>query len=103
MTRVGYRSGERGVPALFPRDAVLSLPPQAYSWRMQRLAVMFARAGSYEQAREFVLAATGVGIGKRQLGADHRACRLLTPRSSARPGAGAGQETDPADAAGDLG
>jgi hypothetical protein len=28
---------------------------------------MFCRAGSYEQAHEFVLAATGVSIGKRQL------------------------------------
>ena len=67
VRRIGYRSGIRGVPSLFPRDAVLNLPPCGYSWPLQRLAEMFSRSGSYEQAREFVLAATGVGIGKRQL------------------------------------
>jgi hypothetical protein len=34
---------------------------------VQRLAEMFARSGAYEQGHEFVLAATGVSIGKRQL------------------------------------
>jgi hypothetical protein len=67
VRRIAYRSGRKGVPALFPRDAVLNLPPRGYSWQLQRLAVMFARSGSYAQAREFVLAATGVSIGKRQL------------------------------------
>jgi hypothetical protein len=67
VRRIGYRAGVRGVLSLFPRDAVLNLPPCGYSWGLQRLAVMFARSGSYEQAREFVLAATGVSIGKRQL------------------------------------
>ena len=67
VRRIGYRSGIKGVPSLFPRDAVLNLPPLGYSWGLQRLAEMFCRAGSYEQAHEFVLAATGVSIGKRQL------------------------------------
>jgi hypothetical protein len=67
VRRIGYRSGVKGVPSLFPRDAVLNLPPCGYSWPLQRLAEMACRSGSYEQAREFVLAATGVGIGKRQL------------------------------------
>ena len=67
VTRIGYRSGVKGVPALFPRDAVLNLAPLSYSWQLQRLAVMFARSGSYGQARELVLAATGVSIGKRQV------------------------------------
>jgi hypothetical protein len=67
VRRIGYRSGIKGVPSLFPRDAVLNLPPLGYSWALQRLAQMFCRAGSYEQAHEFVLAATGVSIGKRQL------------------------------------
>ena len=35
--------------------------------QLQRLAEMFCRSGSYEQAHEFVLAATGVSVGKRQL------------------------------------
>ena len=46
---------------------MLNLPPLGSSWALQRLAEMFCRAGSYEQAHEFVLAATGVSIGKRQL------------------------------------
>ena len=67
VRRIGYRSGVRGAGSLFPRDAVLNLPPLGYSWALQRLAEMFCRSGSYEQAHEFVLAATGVSIGKRQL------------------------------------
>ena len=67
VRRIAYRSGVRGARSLFPRDAVLNLPPCGYSWDLQRLAEMFARSGSYEQAHEFVLAATGVSIGKRQL------------------------------------
>jgi len=67
VRRIAYRAGARGVPALFPRDAVLNLPQRGYSWRLQQLAVMFAQCGSYEQAGEFVRAATGVTIGKRQL------------------------------------
>jgi hypothetical protein len=67
VRRIAYRSGVRGAGSLFPRDAVLNLPPCGYSWGLQRLAVMFCRSGSYEQAHAFVLAATGVSIGKRQL------------------------------------
>jgi hypothetical protein len=67
VRRIAYRSGIRGAGSLFPRDAVLNLPPCGYSWALQRLAEMFCRSGSYEQAHEFVLAATGVSIGKRQL------------------------------------
>ncbi|HEU5388127.1 MAG TPA: hypothetical protein VFV73_19705 [Streptosporangiaceae bacterium] len=67
VRRIGYRSGIRGAGSLFPRDAVLDLPPGGYSWQLQRLAEMSCRAVSYEQAREFVLAATGISVGRRQL------------------------------------
>jgi hypothetical protein len=67
VRRIGYRAGIKSVPSLFPRDAVLNVPPLGYSWQLQRLAEMFARSGSYAQAGEFVLAATGVRIGRRQL------------------------------------
>ena len=67
VRRISYRSGVRGAGSLFPRDAVLNLPPCGYSWPLQQLAEMFSRSGSYEQAGEFVLAVTGVSIGKRQL------------------------------------
>jgi hypothetical protein len=65
VRRAGYRA--KGGPALFPRDAVLNLPPRCYSWHLQRLAAMSARDGAYELAQEFVQAATGITIGKRQL------------------------------------
>jgi len=67
VRRIAYRSGVTGVPSLFPRDAALDLPPMGYSWQLQRLAEMSSRSGSYGQASELVLAATGVSIGKRQL------------------------------------
>jgi hypothetical protein len=67
VRRIGYRAGIRGVASLFPRDAVLNLPQRGYSWALQRLAVMFCQAVSYEQAHEMVLAAAGVAIGRRQL------------------------------------
>jgi hypothetical protein len=67
VRRLGYRSGIKGAGSLFPRDAVLNLPPCGYSWGLQQLAEMCCRSGAYEQAGEFVLAATGVRIGKRQL------------------------------------
>ena len=99
VRRIGYRSGVKGVPSLFPRDAVLSLPPCGYSWALQRLAVMFCRSGSYEQAREFVLAAAGVSVGRRQLeqivaaaAADaerfyqDRPCQEMLPAGTGEPG-----------------
>jgi hypothetical protein len=67
VRRIGYRSGIKGVPSLFPRDAVLNLPPGGYSWALQRLAVMFCQSVAYQRGHEFVLAATGVSVGKRQL------------------------------------
>ena len=67
VRRIAYRSGIKGVLSLFPRDAVLNLPPLEYSRGLQRLAQMFCGSVSYEQAHAFVLAVTGVSIGKRQL------------------------------------
>src|SRR5690348_9979523 len=67
VRRIAYRPGVKGAGSLFPRDGLLNLPPCGYSWGLQRLAEMFCRSGSYGQAREFVLAATGVSVGKRQL------------------------------------
>jgi hypothetical protein len=65
VRRIGYRSGIKGVPSLFPRDAVLNLPPLGYSWALQRLAEMFCRSVSYEQAHEFVLAAARCDSGRQ--------------------------------------
>jgi hypothetical protein len=100
VRRIGYRAGVKGVPSLFPRDAVLNLAPLGYSWALQRLAQMFSRAGSYQQAREFVLAVTGVSIGKRQLeqitaraAADaERFCRDRQPGAGPPAGTGGGEQ-----------
>ena len=67
VRRIGYRAKSRGVPALFPRDAALNLPPRRYSWYLQYLVVRFVQAGAYEQAQDLLLAATGVKVGKLQL------------------------------------
>jgi hypothetical protein len=67
VRRIACRSREKGVPDLHWRDAVLNLPPCGYSWRLQQLAEMACRAGSFQEAHDLVLAATGVSIGKRQL------------------------------------
>src|ERR1700719_1921456 len=40
VRRIGYRAGVKGVPALFPADAVLNLPRQRYSEDLQQLAVL---------------------------------------------------------------
>jgi hypothetical protein len=98
VRRIAYRSGVKGAGSLFPRDAVLNLPPCGYSWPLQRLAEMFTRSGSYEQARELVLAATGISIGKRQLeqvtaaaAADaQRFCQDRAPRPPPGPPPGDG-------------
>ena len=43
VRRIAYRAGVKGVRSLFPRDAVLNLPPCGYSWQLQRLAEMVCR------------------------------------------------------------
>jgi hypothetical protein len=65
IERMAYRAP--GQPNLYPRDAVLNLPPRRYSWQVQRMVVGYVLAGAYEQAQRFAAAATGVVIGKQQL------------------------------------
>jgi hypothetical protein len=65
IERVAYRAA--GQPNLYPRDAVLNLPPRRYSWALQQIVAGYVLAGAYEQAGRFVAAATGVVIGKLQL------------------------------------
>ena len=87
VSRIAYRAGVAGAGSLFPRDAVLNLPPLSYSWGLQRLAEMFARSGSYAQAHEFVLAVTGVRVGKRQLEQITAAAAADAERFGQDPGA----------------
>jgi hypothetical protein len=67
VRRIAYRSRAKGVADLHWRDAVLNLPPCGYSWRLQQLAEMACRSGSFQDGHDLVLAATGASIGKRQL------------------------------------
>ena len=65
IERVAYRAP--GQPNLYPRDAVLNLRCRRYSWCLQQIVTGYVLAGAYEQAQQFVAAATGVVIGKLQL------------------------------------
>jgi hypothetical protein len=65
IRRIAYRA--LGAANLHPADAVLNLPARRYSWQLRQAAVMYALAGSYEQAQLWLQAATGVSVGKQQL------------------------------------
>jgi hypothetical protein len=65
VRRMAYRAP--GAVNLYPADAVLGLPARRYSWQVQRAAVLYAQAGSYEQAQLMLQAAAGVSVGKQQL------------------------------------
>ncbi len=65
IRRMAYRAP--GLANLHPRDAVLNLPARRYSWQLQQAVVGYVLAGAYEQAQQFLLAATGITVGKQQL------------------------------------
>jgi len=65
VRRMAYRAP--GAANLHPADAALNLPARRYSWQVQRSAVRYALAGSYEQAQLMLQDATGVSVGKQQL------------------------------------
>src|SRR5262249_60769049 len=72
IERMAYRAAGQG--NLYPRDAVLNLPPRRYSWALQQVVTGYVLAGAYEQARRVVAGATGGGIGKGAPGEiNHRA------------------------------
>ena len=90
VRRIGYRSGVKGAGSLFPRDAVLNLPPCGYSWALQRLAEMFCRSGSY-RAGTRVRAGRDRGQHRQAAaGADHRGggrgCGAVLPGPGPGPG-----------------
>src|SRR6201987_2502339 len=47
VRRIAYRSGVKGAGSLFPRDAVLNLPPLGYSRALQRLGGVFCRSRAH--------------------------------------------------------
>ena len=64
VRRLAYRAP--GQPNLHPRDGLLNLPLRRYSWQVQQAVVRYVLAGAYEQARQFLLAASGIKIGKQR-------------------------------------
>ncbi len=65
VTRRAYR--RQGAPNLYPADGALNLPVELASHGLRRLAAIEATRGSFDDATEAVRAATGTGIGKRQV------------------------------------
>ena len=65
IRRIAYRAP--GLANLHPRDAVLNFQARRYSWQLQQAVVGYVLAGAYEQGQQFLLAATGITVGKQQL------------------------------------
>jgi len=65
VSRMAYRAP--GVRNLYPLDAVLGLPERQDAHQLQRLGVENALEVSFDKARAMLAAATGIGIGHRQL------------------------------------
>lgn len=74
VRRAAYLSGEAGVPALHPRDAVLNLPPGGFSWRVRKLSEVTCRSGTYNSAAAVIRMVTGENVWGRQLQEMMRDC-----------------------------
>lgn len=64
ISRVGYSS--RNHANLFPLDAIMNLPPNSYSYGLQRLLIQEAVKNSFGEAIEVVNQFCGVKCAKRQ-------------------------------------
>lgn len=65
VERLAYRA--RGVPNLYPADAVLNLPAEKHSHGLRRLAAIEAARGSFDEVSSAITRASGVRVGKRQV------------------------------------
>jgi hypothetical protein len=65
VTRLAYRA--RGQENLYPGDATLNLPAERHSHGLRRLAAVESARGSFDEATAAIRAATGCGLGKRQV------------------------------------
>src|SRR5487761_1832333 len=66
VSRIAYRSPGRG--NVHPADAVLNLPEEKHSHGLRKLAAAESARGSMEDAGAAITRATGMKIGKRQVG-----------------------------------
>ena len=64
IKRIGY--GCRGENSLFPKDGLLNLPKNSYSFCVQKLVVEEAIRGSFEEGLESIERMLGITIPKRQ-------------------------------------
>jgi hypothetical protein len=66
VTRLAYRA--LWSTNLYPADAALNLPEEKYSFGLRRLAALEVGRGSFEQTVAAIDRATGVWLGRRQVG-----------------------------------
>lgn len=64
VERIGYSS--RGENSLFPKDGLLNLPQNSYSFSIQKLVVEEAIRGSFEEGIKSIERILGITIPKRQ-------------------------------------
>lgn len=67
VERLAYRAPRKNVGNLMPLDLELNLPPNKYSFGLQRIAASEIARSSFESTQETIKDRTGVEIGKRQL------------------------------------
>ena len=67
VVRLAYRAPRKGVGNLMPLDLELNMPPEKYSFGLQRMAAMEIASSSFESSQEAIKERSGVQIGKRQL------------------------------------
>lgn len=86
ITRLAYR--RRGEENLYLADAALNLPEERHSHGLRELSAIESSRGSFEETKEAIRRATGVGVAKRQVEAlamrsavDFEAFYESTPRT----------------------
>jgi hypothetical protein len=67
VARLAYRAPRKGVGNLMPLDLELNLPPEVFSFGLQRRAAMEIAKSSFESTQEAIKERSGVVIGKKQL------------------------------------
>ncbi|TNC95548.1 MAG: hypothetical protein FD118_4191 [Rhodocyclaceae bacterium] len=67
VARLAYRAPRKAVGNLMPLDLELNLPPEVFSFGLQRRAAMELAKSSFESTQETIKERSGVVIGKKQL------------------------------------
>ncbi len=93
VERLAYRA--RGVPNLYPADAVLNLPVEKHSHGLRRLAAIESTRGSFDEAAAAITRASGVRVGKRQVEELAAAAAFDVPSFYAAARRGPSPDTDP--------